>query len=327
MVHSNVRTGCAACSKSVLFGAFFLSLLFFAASVQAAANSLQLNRVIAVVNGELISMYDLQQHAMPEIIRRGLTGGDQRAVEEREQIFNESLESMIMDILYKQEAERYMISVEDGDVENEVRKIMQGNNFTQEEFERQLTLQGMTLDELRGRLRDSLMRQRLLGAMVTRKAEVTPEEVEAYYRDHPEQFSTQSSIEFSVILLGPGRDAAAVYEEITSGRISFADAARKYSDSPTAALGGRMGNIPWKDLNPAWSGALRGLRDGQTAAPVAAGDSTVLLHVDALHEGDSQDFESVAPEIEDMLREERLRERFEEYSAQLRSKAVVEIKI
>lgn len=316
-----------ACVKCMLFSAFFMALLFFTASGQAAANSMQLNRVIAVVNGELITMYDLQQHAMPEIMRQGLTGSDQRSAVERERIFNESLDTMVLDILYKQEAERYMITVEDGEVENELRRIIQGNNMETEEFERQLALQGMTLNELRQRLRDSLIRQRLIGSMVARKAEVTPEEVEAYYKEHLSEYSTPSSVEFSVIALGPGRDAAAIREEITSGKISFADAAKKYSDWPTAAIGGSMGNIAWKDLNPAWNDAMQGLAAGQTSAPVTSGELTVLLHVDALHEGTSESFESAAQRIEDSLREARLRERFDEYSNQLKAKAVVEIKI
>lgn len=327
MFNSNGTAGRLTRLKYLLFNALFVALLFFTANGLAAANSMQLNRVIAVVNGELITMYDLQQHAIPEIMRRGLTGGGIETAAERERVFNESLDSMVMDILYKQEAERYMISVGDGEVENELRRIMQGNNMEAEEFERQVALQGMTMDELRKRLRDNIMRQRLLGAMVTRKAEIAPEEVEAYYNDNISLYSTPSSIEFSVIALGPGRDADAIYEEITSGRTGFADAARKYSDWPTAAIGGSMGNIPWKDLNPAWREALEGLEPGRTTTPVVSGDSTVILHVDALHEGTAQSFESAAPQIEESLREARLRERFDEYGEQLRSKAVIEIKI
>lgn len=314
--------------KQLLCSVFFVMLLFFAVSAPAASTSMQLNRVIAVVNGELITMFDLQQHAMPEIIRSGFTGSDRQSVAERDRIFNQSLETMVLDILYKQEAERYKITADDGDVENELRRVMQSNNITDPaEFERQIATQGMTMEELRKRLRDNLVRQRLLGAMVMRKADVTPEEVQAYYNAHVTEYSTPDSVEFSVIALGPGRDVEAVREEITSGRSTFAEAAKKYSDWPTAAIGGSMGNLPWSDLNPAWVEAMQGLEAGQTSAPVVSGDITVLLHVDALNPGNSQDFETVAAQIEDRLREDKLRDRLDEYSNQLKSKAVVEIKI
>lgn len=302
-------------------------LLFFAAAGMAAANNMQLNRVIAVVNGELITMYDLQQQAMPEISRRGLTGADVYAAREREKVFNEALDNMILDILYKQEAERYMIQVEDSEVEAEVRRLIQSNQVSQEEFERQLALQGMSMDELRAKLRDNILRQRILGALVARKAEVSQADIEEYYQNNLARYTTPSSVEFSVIMLGSDSRSQEVYEEITSGRSSFAAAAKKYSSSPTAALGGSMGNIAWKDLNPAWREAMRELKPGETAKPVSSGGTFILLHVDALHEGSSQSLDEVAPQIEEMLRQTRLRDRFEEFGNQLRAKAVVEIKI
>jgi peptidyl-prolyl cis-trans isomerase SurA len=199
--------------------------------------------------------------------------------------------------------------------------------MTLEAFEREIGMQGMRMDELRLRVRDSILRQRILGAMVMRKAEVTPEDIDAYYKENYSRFSTPSSVDFSVIMLGPGRDAGAVYEEITSGKTSFADAARKYSDSPTAALGGSMGDIPWKDLNPTWSSAMEGLKAGETTEPVVSGNTTILLHVNALHEGTAQSLEEVSDQIEGALREIRLAERMEEYNSTLRAKAVIEMKI
>lgn len=316
----------SAFKKFFAFSVAVALLLFFAVSGMAAANNMQLNRVIAVVNGELITMYDLQQYAMPEIARRGLTGADSYSAEERERVFTESLDTMIMDILYKQEAERYQISVTDGEVEGEIRNLIQNNKMSPEEFEQQVALQGMSMDDLRKRLREGIMRQRILGAMVMRKAEVNAEEIEQYYNEHIKEFSTPSSVEFSVIMLGPGTSADEVLEKLAGG-MSFAEAAKKYSASPTAALGGSMGNIPWSDLNPVWRESMQGLKPGQTAKPVNSGGTIVLLHVDALHEGSSQSLDDVAEKIENYLRETRTRERFDEFSNQLRSKAVVELKI
>lgn len=314
--------------KYLVLSVITATLLFSAVpAMPAEGNSMQLNRVVAVVNGELITMYALQQQAMQEIMRQGITGNDRQSAMEREKVFMETMDTMILEVLYKQEAERYNVSIEDGEVDNELRRIMQSNNLTQEEFDRQLRLQGMNMADLRARVRDGMMRQRIVGLMVGRKAEVTPADVEKYYMDNQEKFTTSSGVEFSVIMLGPGKEPARVYEEISSGAISFADAAKKYSDSPTAAIGGRMGNIAWRDLNPTWRSAMEGLKAGETASPVDAGGTTIILHVDAVNDGNVRPLEAVRSEIEEELRTDRLRERFEEYNAQLRSKAVVDIKL
>lgn len=322
-----VNPATMAIKKNIVFSVVMAALLFCTTPAMPASGSMQLNRVIAVVNGELITMYDLQQRAMQEIMSQGFTGNDSYAAEQRERIYNDTMDSMILDILYKQEAERYNVAIEDSEVENELRKIMQSNNLEQQEFERQLKLQGMTVDFLRGRIRDGLMRQRIVGLMVGRKAEVTPADVEKYYNDNQSLFSMPSNVEFSVIMLGPGSDAAKVYGEINDGELSFADAAKKYSVSPTAATGGRMGNIAWRDLNPAWREALENLQPGETSQPIEAGGATIFLHVDALHEGSVQAFEEVRDKIEEDLRTNRLQERFEEFNGQLRARAVVDIKL
>lgn len=327
MCHSSIEGSRSALNKYLFFSLALALLIFSYSPAKAEVSNMQLNRVVAVVNGELITMFDLQQQAMPEIMRRGITGSDRESSMARQELFNEVLNSMVLDILYNQEAERYKITVEEGAVENELRRIIQGNKLTPEEFEKQLARQGMTIDELRTRLRDNILRQRLLSNMVARKAEVAPADVEAYYNEHIDEFSTESSVDFSVIMLGPGSDPNAIYKEIQSGKTSFADAAKKYSESPTAVLGGSMGKIAWRDLNPLWSNAMRGLGEGETTAPIDSGNGVVLLHVNGLYAGNFKSLEDASGEIEELLRNRRLQDRYEEYSGQLRAKAVIEMKI
>ncbi len=292
-----------------------------------AAQSVQFNRVVAVVNGEMITMYDLQRHAMQEIMRRGATGGDMDAERQRRAIMYETLDSMVLDILIRQEAERFMVSVNDSEVDNELRMILQSNGLTQKELERQMAAEGSTVDELKIRIRNNILRQRMVSLMISRKAEVTPDDIEQYYKNNMDKFSTHSSVELSMIGFGPGVDAEVVRNDIINGALTFAEAAKQYSVLPNAAIGGQLGDIAWKDLNQSWSKALEGLKAGDVSPVLRSEAGAMLLHVDALSEGKSKSLAEVSDQIAEELREPKLRERYEEYTTQLRNKAVVDIRI
>ncbi len=79
--------------------------------------------------------------------------------------------------------------------------------------------------------------------------------LESYFQSHRRDFDG-GKVSVSHILLQPAKNAepgvfeglvnqaAAIREEIVSGKISFADAARKYSAGPSAKDGGQLGFIP-----------------------------------------------------------------------------------
>lgn len=315
----------------LLFSKACLALLVivfasFSGPVQAA-QTIQINRVAAVVNGEMISLYDLQRQAMPEIMRQGLTGNDSYSAIKRDDIFRQTLDSMVLDILFRQEAERFQVIVNDDEVENQLRMGMEQNNITYEELERQLSAQSSSVEELKKTIRDGILRQRMASLMVARKVEITRQDVEKYYEEHIREFSTPPTVDLSMISFGPLSDAEAVRHEIESGAISFADAAKKYSTAPNAAIGGSMGDFALKDLNQTWRKAIDGLKSGEVSQLMYGNGAAMLLYVNSISEGSSQPVEEVYGAIEARLREPKIRERFDEYSAQLRSRAVVDIRI
>jgi peptidyl-prolyl cis-trans isomerase SurA len=229
----------------------------------SAEKTYLLDKVAAVVNGEMISLFDIQRYSLQEITRQGLTGNDPKSEALRQKIFQQTLDGIIMDILIRQEAERYKVSVSDAEVDNEVLMIMQRSQMTPKQFENQLLLQGSSLRQFKEQVKHGILRQRMMSLMVARKIVVTKEEVAAYYHEHQHEFTTQHSVDVAMILIGPVDNAENLRQNITSGKMSFAEAAQKYSIAPNAMDGGRMGSIPWKDLNPDWRRVLADMKAGE----------------------------------------------------------------
>ncbi|MDR2076602.1 MAG: peptidylprolyl isomerase, partial [Desulfovibrio sp.] len=185
-------------------------LAFFFLAETALAADATVNKIAAVVNGEMITLHALRANTQAELARLNIPREDPRA----SHLMRSVLEAMINDILLRQEAARYKLSISDSEVEAEIRKILQTNNMTEEAFEADLAKQGATLAQLRERIQSSLLRNRMLSLMIARKVVVTKEEIAEYYDAHREQFSGQKYADFSVIVFPPSVQARKVYEMI-----------------------------------------------------------------------------------------------------------------
>ena len=114
---------------------------------------------------------------------------------------------------------------------------------------------------------------------------------------------------------------------IRSGKLSFEQAARQVSVGPRAQEGGDVGVVDWNSLDPTWQDRLSQLKPGDVSGLFEVNNGLKgQLKLLSMESGDGQTLEEATPQIERILREPKLQERFREYSEQLRKRAVVEIR-
>lgn len=301
-------------------------VLTTACSVQAA----QLNKVAAVVNGQVITMFDLQKNALPDIIRSGLNPENPANAKQVDTVFRKVLDLMIMDILIAQEAKRLKVSVSPSEIDNEIAKVMQGRNMTKQQFEEQLARQKSSVAELRGNIEKTLLRQKIMGMEVGRKVVVTPEEIQAYYEAHKSTMYDRSGLHMGVLVYSPKANAAAIAAQIRSGAVTFEEAALKYSIAPNKEKGGDMGPVEWDRLNPEWESRLTKMKPGDVTEIFDLQGHKAQVHL--FRPGGNSEMkiltlEEAKPQIDAILRQPKAMERFDEYTGQLRKKAVIDIRL
>ncbi len=310
----------------VLFVLLAIPLCAFAAPNELP-EPVTLNKIAAVVNGEIITLHELRQYSGSEFIRAGINPMDPANRRQVDTIMSKVLTVMIDDMLLRQEAERLKIKVSDADIDNELRKLVQRNQTSMKEFEARLAAQGGTMEMVRERLKNSILSQRIIGIMIARKSVVTAEEVSAYYEEHKNDFMAERSVDFSLIVFSPSSDPAETYKKIKGGSLSFEEAARQFSEGPAPESGGRIGMIKWDDLATPFKAQIINLKDGEISEVFQANTRDCLIKLNTSTSGRNMTLEEATPEIERILREPRLEERFVEYTAQLRSKAVIDIRL
>lgn len=285
------------------------------------------DKVAAVVNGQIITLYDLDRELAPYLAQ---IGGAALREQDRQQLAamrRKLLDRLVDDILLLREAERLGFQVTDTEVESHIRQFRQSNSMTEEDLARQLRKENLTRDEYKKSIRESMLRHRVLSYMVRRKVLVTDEEIGRYYAEHLGEYATPREVELGLILLPQGEDAHSLWQRLSSGEITFAEAARKHSKGPGAGNGGTIGKLKWSEISSEWRAALEQVQPGEVTEPFAINGGRAILKYIALVPGKERSLDEVREEIRQKLYDPKYAIQYAEYMKSLRDKAIVDVRL
>jgi peptidyl-prolyl cis-trans isomerase SurA len=304
-------------SAALLIAAYAFSAI--AGSVDAASGPVVVDRVVAVVNDEIIPLSDLQRE-----MQKHTTITDQRLV----------LESMIDRKLQMLAAKRNGIDVTERELTDGINDIMKRNNMTMTQFEQALAKEGLTLEQYRVELKEQMTLSRLFNKYVRAGLAVDDAEVRAFYDKNTKQYSLAE--EFKVrhlVVTVPAKaspeqvkaaqeKAATLMERIQKGE-DFVRLIREHSGSPTAKQDGDLGFLQRGHAIPELEEAAKNLKSGEFAGPVRCDDGFHIIRVEDLRT-QVQPFEKVKEEITKMLFEQKMENTYRAFLQSLRSESHIE---
>ena len=98
-----------------------LAVLCFCLTAPAAsAQEITLNRVVAVINGDPITLHELELQAMPSFAREKINPNDPANKAKMDEILKSTLDEAIIDKLISQDAERLGVKATEADVNAEI---------------------------------------------------------------------------------------------------------------------------------------------------------------------------------------------------------------
>ncbi len=295
------------------------AVLFLLAFLGLAQAAQVVDRIVAVVNGEIITFQDLQQRA------RMVTGQTPDPAASGE-VMPQILESMIDDIILRQEAQRLKIEVSDSEVENEIRQFKTRRRLSEDEFERSLRLQGLTQEQFKEQSRQDIVKHKMLGYMVRRKVVVTQEEIDAYVEKNRSELTTERVVGMQILALVDEDGANTLWKALQDGETSFDDAVARHSVGPKAD-NGVMTDVSWRELDEPWREALRDLNVGEISKPFLIQEKWVIVKLLDRRDGARQEQTAMDEEVREAIMRPKLEERFKEYMNGLRGKAIIQKKL
>lgn len=324
-------------SYMILRNAIIILLLVPLLLSSSPAQGELLDRVVAVVNNDIITLSDLDEMYLPYADRIRADGyapekEKEFLFEARKGILNQLIEKKLAD----QEISAKKIRVSDNEVDNALERVKNENFCTEEELVKMLAKDGYTLKEYRALLREQILRSKLVNREVKSKIVVTEHEIRECYHNNAELYKGKIRYHIRNILLKmpPPGDEEQVTAVVKKGEnivkkieagLSFEDAARKFSEAESAAHGGCIGFLTLDELTPALKEVVEGLEPGAISPVLRTEAGIQLIQLVKKQELPGKCFEEAKAEIHYKLFQSVVEKKYEEWLKGLRKRAYIKI--
>jgi peptidyl-prolyl cis-trans isomerase SurA len=250
---------------------FAMTSLFGLFLVSDPARAALEQRIVAVVNDEVISAHDLNDRL--QLVTR--TSGIPDTEQARARLAPQVLRSLIEETLQLQEAERLDITVEDAEIQRALANIAERNQTTVEAMQRFFAQNGISLATLLDQLRAQIAWVKVVNRQIVPRVTVTVDQldmaVEEARRNEGEPEYLLSEIVVPVDNPAQAQvvaqDAARLVQTLREGA-SFESLARQVSAAASAERGGDVGWIRSSAIPQELRNTLESMREGDISDPI-----------------------------------------------------------
>jgi len=297
-----------------------------------------IDRIVARVNDDVITLSELQEEGLPLFARLRENYSGSELAEQVQRAEREFLDQLILRRLQLQYASQIGITTSENEISAALKDVLTRNNLTQEQLTDLLTREGLTLQDYKDRLREQIILARLMNQAVRSRVSVDTSEVEAYHKTHQDEFNQPAQARVRHIFFRIDSGAAQpqvdavrarathVLQEARNGS-DFADLARLHSEDATAASGGDLGFIKRGQALPEFEEVIFTMKQGDISDVIRTPNGLHIVKVDAFSIGSERPFSETKAEIERRLLQEKIEKRFQDWTNELKDKAFIEISL
>jgi peptidyl-prolyl cis-trans isomerase SurA len=308
--------------KNIILSFTAVTGVFFLFGMQGIATaSVVVDRVVAVVNNEIITLSDLQREAA---LKKTEGKVDDRTL----------LEDMIDRKLQMAAARRAGMDVTEKELDDAVADIMKRNSFDTKQFEAALAKEGLTLDQYKTELREQMTLSRMFNKYIRAGLSVDEAEVRAYYTRNLKLYSLPEEIRLRQIFFplsdnpSPAKiaevkqKAGEVFARAQKGE-DFDGLVREFSQGVTASQDGDLGFMQRDSLLPEMEAATKTLKVGDISSPFQCAGGYNIIKLEEVRTP-VRPYEKVKDEITNMLYQQKVENTYRGWLQSLRSDSNIE---
>ncbi|MGH9563661.1 MAG: peptidylprolyl isomerase [Terracidiphilus sp.] len=290
--------------------------------------------IIARVNDQIITQSDYNR-ALDEMNKEGHDHGESMQV--MAAMRKDLLRNLIDQQLWLSKGKELNITGETELVKrlDDIRK--QYNLETIEDLEKAAQEQGVSFEDFKANIRNEVVTQQVMRQEVGEHIQMTPGEVERFYEAHKQEYTQPESERLSEILIstGSGDDpakvtAAKAKADDIEARLhaggDFAQLARSFSEGPTAAEGGDLGQYKRGQLGQMLEDKTFSLQSGQYTDPILTRQGYIILKVVQHTPGGPRPFKAVEQDVEQAFYMSKMDPAIRGYLSKMRNEAFIQIK-
>lgn len=304
----------------------------------AHAGKRVVERVVAVVDGNIILASELEQQLAPLRAQAEQLTDPKERERRIAKLHNQVLDEMINEELIVQTAEAAKITVEADEIRAAIDDIKQQNKLDDAALAEALASQGMTIESYKKVIGRTLLRHRAVSQLVAPKISITEEDTRARYDQMQRRSESVSAVAVGHILfalpehpteqqLAEAKAKAARALERAKAGESFATLVAELSDDAgTKTTGGGLGWFERGTANPEWEAVVFAMEKGDVRGPVKSPQGLHVLLAMDVKRTQSKPYAEMKEGIALELKRRAIEKATQAWLEDLRKKAHIEIK-
>ncbi len=272
-------------------------ILFIFSLVPSMVQAKIVDRIVAVVNDEIITLSDLR------VAQKKM---DQKVLPK------DLLNALIEDKLTRQLVKKLRLTPETEEVESQINAILKQQGLTRKELLEFLKNRGLTYKEYQQNIQKSMENERLLEREIKSSINIKEQDIRSYYYSHIKDVTSKKTYHIRQLFFSiePPHDfetqkamSNKAYEESKKGK-SLDQIAKDIGD--TASISD-LGFIEEVDLNDQFKNTINLLEVNQISRPVVTKAGIHILELKAIKEEKSKDFSEAKNDIQKILYEKEFK--------------------
>ncbi|MGW8301290.1 MAG: SurA N-terminal domain-containing protein [Desulfobacterales bacterium] len=321
---------------SFIWGVLAFSVAVFSIYAQAEEPVI-VDRIVAVVNDEIITLYDLNETLKPyeeNFLALGYSPEKARATlfKLRADLLNKLIDQKLTD----QQIKKNNLTISTQELDMTIERIKEGRSYTDEDLRAGLAEQGLTIEEYRENLKKQLLRGKLVNLEVKSKIVITSAEIEKYYNEHIEKYAGETKYHLWNIFIRFSQMTDESQKQIAFGKMetvlsqlkqgqSFESLAAQAPDSPQSPQGTDLGLYRLDELSPQLRNVVKDMKAGGYSPVIETDSGYQIIYVQKVLVAPPKTLSEVESEIEDVLYNEAIDNRYKTWLSSLRERSHIKI--
>jgi parvulin-like peptidyl-prolyl isomerase len=300
-----------------------------ACSGSALAFADTVNRIVAIVNDEVITEADVTSR-VTELLEdeEGRPKSSLNPSEMNQLMLRHLIEQRLM----LQEARRANVSVTPEEIAERLDTI-KARFGSEEEFEEMLAQSQLPKEQLKQQIREQLMVKRLIDVKIRSAITISPRDVAKELSLHPELAKPGDRVLASHLLIRVTENrseeqARALIEDLhrqLAEGADFASLAKRYSEDANGAEGGVMRWVAQGELLPELDATLFSLKAGELSSPIQTRLGFHLVRVDERRPAEYLSMAEANRTVYEQLYQRKFEETFTRWLSGLTQRAYIEV--
>jgi len=320
--------------KRIIISILSISLLIQTMFVQLTHSAVLLDRIVAIVNNEVITWSELRSVISLEAKSFLDKVPEDKKNEAMKGLEKEFLNNLIDKKLELQEAHIKGLDLNKAEIDNAIADIKKKYNLTDEALLHSLEAEGMTYEEYRTRLGEQITVSKLVNIEVKSDIVISDREIAEYYEANKDKLGSIEKLRIRQIFFAMPEDqskkslvearAQEIISRLDKGE-DFSKLAAEFSEDASRNFGGDLGYISKGSALKEVENVAHSLKIGEVSKPFWSSAGLHIIKLEDRIEGEG--FDKVKDKIKEALFEKAFESKLLEWKSGLKEKAYIEIKL